>query len=163
MVVYVPLYLEKYIGFSWSEIGLMFTIMLLPFVFFELPIGEMADEKYGEKEFLTVGFIVMGLTTLFLSFITAKVFWMWATLLFITRIGASFVEISSESYFFKQVHPDKSDVISFFRMNRPISFIIAPILATITLQFVPFQYIFILVGALMIIGTKYSLALTDTK
>src|SRR3989339_429626 len=158
MVVYVPLYLEKYIGFSWSEIGLMFTIMLLPFVFFELPIGEMADEKYGEKEFLTVGFIVMGLTTLFLSFITAKVFWMWATLLFITRIGASFVEISSESYFFKQVHPDKSDVISFFRMNRPISFIIAPLLATLTLQFISFQYIFILVGALMVLGTKYSLA-----
>ncbi len=163
MVIYVPLYLEKYIGFSWSEIGIMFTIMLLPFVLFELPVGELADEKYGEKEFLTVGFIIMGLSTIFISFVTAQVFWIWASLLFITRIGASFVEISTESYFFKQVNPDKSDVISFFRISRPLSFIVAPVLATITLQFIPFQYIFILIGTLMIIGTKYSLALNDTK
>ena len=88
---------------------------------------------------------------------------MWATLLFITRIGASFVEVSTESYFFKQVNPDKSDVVSFFRISRPLSFIIAPILAVLTLQFIPFQYIFILIGSLMIIGTKYSLALNDTR
>ncbi len=163
MVIYVPLYLEKYIDFSWSEIGVMFTIMLLPFVLFELPVGELADEKYGEKEFLTVGFIIMGLSTIFISFVTAKVFWIWATLLFITRVGASFVEISTESYFFKQVNPDKSDVIGFFRISRPLSFIVAPVLATITLQFIPFQYIFILIGTLMIVGTRYSLALNDTK
>lgn len=165
MVIYMPLYLhsEKYIGFSWPEIGLIFTIMLVPFVLFELPIGEMADEKYGEQEFLTIGFVIMGLSTLFISFVTVKVFWIWASLLFITRIGASFVEISSESYFFKQVNPDKSDVISFFRISRPLSFIVAPVLATITLQFIPFQYIFILIGSLMILGTKYSLAIEDTK
>ncbi|MCX6701785.1 MAG: MFS transporter [Candidatus Zambryskibacteria bacterium] len=166
MVIYVPTYLHLeiyHIGFSWSEIGIMFTIMLLPFVFFELPVGEMADDKYGEKEFLTVGFIIMGLSTLFISFLTVKVFWIWAILLFITRIGASFVEISSESYFFKQVNPEKSDVISFFRITRPLSFIIAPLLAILTLQFIPFQYIFIIIGSLMILGTKYSLALNDTK
>ncbi len=163
MVIYVPLYLEKYIGFSWPQIGLMFTIMLLPFVFFELPVGELADEKYGEKEFLTVGFLIMGLTTIFISFVTVKVFWIWATLLFITRVGASFVEISTESYFFKQVNPEKSDVISFFRISRPLSFIVGPILATLTLEFIPYQYIFILIGSLMILGTRYSLALIDTK
>jgi MFS family permease len=137
--------------------------MLLPFVFFEVPVGELADEKYGEKEFLSIGFLIMGLSTIFISFVTAKVFWIWATLLFITRVGASFVEISTESYFFKQVNPDKSDVISFFRISRPLSFIIGPILATLTLEFIQFQYIFILIGALMIVGTKYSLALNDTK
>ena len=163
MVIYVPLYLEQYIKFSWTEIGIMFTIMLLPFVFFELPVGEMADQKYGEKEFLTVGFIIMGLSTIFISFVTVKVFWIWATLLFITRIGASFVEISSESYFFKKASPERSDVIGFFRISRPLSFIVAPILATIMLGFIPFQYIFILIGTLMIVGTKYSLALKDTK
>lgn len=163
MIIYVPLYLEQYIKFSWSEIGIMFTIMLLPFVFFELPVGEMADEKYGEQEFLTMGFVIMGLSTIFISFVTVKIFWIWAALLFITRIGASFVEISSESYFFKQVNPEKSDVISFFRITRPLSFIIGPILATITLGFIPFEYIFIIIGSLMIIGTKYSLALKDTR
>ena len=163
MIIYVPLYLEKYMFFSWSEIGFMFTIMLIPFVLFEMPIGEMEDDKYGEKEFLTIGFVIMSLATVFISFVTMKNFWVWAALLFITRIGASFVEVSSESYFFKQVNPNKSNVISFFRITRPLSFIAGPILATLTLQFIPFQYIFIFIGFLMVLGTKYSLALVDTK
>ena len=163
MIIYVPLYLEKYIGFSWSEIGLMFTIMLLPFILFEVPVGELEDNKYGEKEFLTIGFIIMGVATIFISFVTVKVFWIWACLLFITRIGASFVEVSTESYFFKQVNKEKTDVISFFRITRPISFIIGPLLATLAIQFIPFQYIFILIGSVMIIGTHYSLSLKDTK
>ncbi len=163
MVVYVPLYLEKYIGFSWTEIGIMFTIMLLPFVLFELPLGELEDGMYGEKEFLTIGFIVMGLSTLFISFITLKNFWIWTTVLFITRVGASFIEISTESYFFKKVNQDKTDVISFFRITRPLSFVIAPLLATVALQFISFQYVFIIIGTLMIVGAHYSLSLTDTK
>ena len=163
MVVYTPIYLAKYVGFSWYEIGFMFTIMLLPFVFIEVPVGELADLKYGEKEFLTVGFIIMGLSTIFMSFITVKVFWIWAAALFITRIGASLVEISSESYFFKHMGADKTDVISFFRISRPVSFIVAPIVATLSLQFIPFQYIFIVIGSIMVLGTHYSLALNDTK
>lgn len=163
MIVYMPIYLEKIIGFSWGEIGIIFTIMLLPFVLFELPVGELEDDKYGEKEFLTVGFVIMGISTLVISFITIKSFWIWATILFISRIGASFVEVSSESYFFKQVDQEKTDIISFFRISRPLSFMIAPIIATITLQFIQFQYIFIIVGILMIIGCHYALALKDSK
>lgn len=163
MVIYVPIYLSRYVGFSWSEIGIMFTIMLLPFVLFELPIGEMADSKYGEKEFLTIGFVVIGLSTIFIGFITAKVFWIWTTVLFISRIGASFVEISSESYFFKHVNQEKTDFISFFRISRPISFIAAPLVATVSLEFIPFQYVFIIIGGIMILGTHYSLRLNDTK
>jgi MFS family permease len=163
MVIYTPIYLEKYIGFSWSEIGIIFTIMLLPFVIFELPAGELADEKYGEKEFLTVGFIIMGLSTLFISFITLKSIWIWSVVLFITRVGASLVEVSTESYFFKHVDQEKTDVISFFRVSRPLSFIVAPLLATLVFQFIPFQYIFIIVGGVMITGAHYSLSLRDTK
>lgn len=163
MIVYTPLYLQKYIGFSWSEIGVIFTIMLLPFILFELPVGELSDSKYGEKEFMTIGFVIMGLSTLFISFITVKIFWMWAAILFITRIGASFVEISVETYFFKKVDDAKTNVVSLFRVARPISFIIAPILATIAFQFIEFQYFFILIGLTMIFGTRYSMALNDTK
>jgi hypothetical protein len=163
MIVYTPLYMNRVVGFSWPEIGLIFTIMLAPFVFIELPVGELADEKYGEKEFLTVGFVVMGLATLFLSFITVKSFWIWAIALFITRVGASFVEISSDAYFFKKVDKEKTDVIGFYRMTHPLSFVAAPVLATILLQFIPFQYLFIAIGTLLIVGTRYSLALEDTK
>ncbi len=163
MVVYTPIYMNKYIGFSLSEIGLIFTIMLIPFILIELPVGNLEDDKYGEKEFLSIGFVIMGLSTLFISFITVKSFWVWAIILFITRVGASIVEISSDTYFFKKVPKDRSDVISFFRITRPLSFIVAPILATIMLQFIPFQYMFIIMGSIMIVGVHYALALRDTN
>ncbi len=163
MVIYTPIYLSKHIGFTWAEMGIIFTIMLLPFVIFEAPVGELEDEIYGEKEFLTIGFIIMGVTTLIISFITAKSFWIWATLLFITRIGASLVEISTESYFFKQVGKEQTDIVGLFRISRPLALILSPIIATVALQFIPFQYIFIIVGTLMVVGTHYSLALKDSK
>ncbi|HEY0221112.1 MAG TPA: MFS transporter [Candidatus Paceibacterota bacterium] len=163
MVIYMPIYLQKYIGFSWGEIGIIFTIMLLPFVLFEIPVGELEDYKYGEKEFLTIGFVILALSTAFMSFLTVKIFWMWASILFISRIGASLVEISSESYFFKQVNDERTDIIGFFRVVRPVSFIVAPIVATISLQLIPFQYIFIVFGAVLMVGTKYALSLEDTR
>lgn len=163
MVVYTPLYLEKNMGFAWSETGVMFTIMLLPFVLFELPVGDAEDRKYGEKEFMTIGLIIMGLATMFISFVTMKNFWVWTIILFITRVGASFVEISTDTYFFKQISTRKTDIISFYRLTRPLSFIVAPIIATIAFQFIPFQYTFIIFGALMIVGVHYSMALVDTK
>lgn len=163
MVIYTPIYLIKYVGFSWESIGILFTIMLLPFVLFEIPIGDLADKKYGEKEFLTVGFVIMGIFTMLISFLNTNNFLIWAVVLFATRIGASFVEVTADSYFFKHVNQEKTNLISFFRMTRPVSYIVAPVIVALSLQFIPFQYTFIIIGALMIVGTRYSLALVDTK
>jgi MFS family permease len=163
MIIYTPVYLSKYIGFSWGEIGIMFTIMLLPFALFELPIGKLADKKYGEKEILTIGLVIMGLSTLMMSFVSVKSFLLWTVLLFITRTGASFVEITSDSFFFKQVNTANTDEISIYRTTRPLAFIIAPLIATLALQFVPYHYIFLIVGTIVILSTHWSLALKDTK
>ncbi len=163
MIIYTPVYLSKYIGFSWGEIGIMFTIMLLPFALFELPIGKLADKKYGEKEILTIGLVIMGLSTLVMSFISVKSFLLWTVLLFITRTGASFVEITSDSFFFKQVNTTNTDEISIYRTTRPLAFIIAPLLATLAFQFVPYHYIFLMIGIIVIVSTHWSLALKDTR
>lgn len=163
MVIYVPIYLSKYIGFSWHEIGIMFTIMLLPFILFEFPAGRLADRKYGEKEMMTIGFVIMGLFTLFMSFLTTKSFIIWTIILFMTRVGASLVEITTDSYFFKKVDKNNTNIIGFYRMSNPLSYIVAPILATLSLQFLQYNNIFIILGALMILGCHYSLALNDTR
>lgn len=163
MVVYTPLYLHNNIGFAWQETGLIFTIMLLPFVLFELPVGDLADRKYGEKEFLTLGLVIMGLFTMLISFITVKSFWLWAIVLFMTRVGASLVEVTTDSYFFKKINRQKMELISLYRMNRPLSYIITPILVVIAMQFVPFQYLFLLIGTVVIIGTRFAIKLEDTK
>lgn len=163
MIIYMPVHLNAHIGFSWEHIGIMFTIMLLPFVLFELPIGKLADTVYGEKEILTLGFVIMGLATLCISFMTTQNFILWTTLLFLTRTGASFIEITSDSFFFKQVDKSQTDEISIYRTTRPLGFIIGPIVATLALKFLPYNYIFLLLGIIVILGTHWSLALKDTR
>ena len=92
----------------------------------------MADKKFGEKEILAVGFIVMSLSTFVIPILKTPNFWVWASVLFLTRMGAALVEIASETYFFKHVKADDTSIISFFRMIRPTSYIVIP-LATIPL------------------------------
>jgi len=163
MIIYTPVHLNAHMGFSWEQIGIMFTIMLLPFALFELPIGKLADNKYGEKEILTIGLVIMGLSTLGISFLTTHSFIIWTVFLFLTRTGASFVEITSDSFFFKQVNQDQTDEISIYRTTRPLGFIIGPLVATLALRFLPYNYIFLLLGITVIFGAHWSLAIKDTR
>jgi MFS family permease len=164
MVIYSPLYLHEHIGFTWNEIGIIFTVMLLPFILLEIPAGNIADKKWGEKELLAIGFIITGITTAFLSFIDSTNIWVWTAALFATRIGASIVEIMTESYFFKKVDSTDTHIIGFFRNARPLAYIIAPIIASGVLLFFSLQYLFIVGGVIMIaVGLPATLMLKDTK
>ncbi|MSU55533.1 MAG: MFS transporter [Candidatus Taylorbacteria bacterium] len=164
MIIYTPLYLYTYIGWSWREIGIMFSIMLVPFVLTEAPLGKLADTRWGEKEVMSVGFIVIALSTSMIAFIQVKSMLLWTFLLFTTRIGASMVEIMSETYFFKKTAPNKANVIGFFRTMRPWAYLISPILATglFSLGF-SIKYIFIILAVVMFFGLHFSLNLKDTR
>lgn len=162
MVIYTPLLLSKEIGFSWSEIGVMFTIMLLPYLLFQLPAGLLADRKFGEREILILGFIIMFLATLFIPTLSMPVFWVWAAILFVTRIGASLVEISSESYFFKHVKEDNTGIISLFRMVRPLSYIIAPLFALPIVYFFSYSASFYFLAFFVLFGLFF-IPKVDTK
>lgn len=168
MVIYMPIYLNQYMGFSWQNIAVIFTVMLLPFMLFELPIGALADKKYGEKEILIIGFTIIAVSTFCIPLLHSKTLALWAGLLFITRIGASFVEITSESYFFKHVNEKNAGLISLFRMTKPIAYITAPIVVTCALYFfsiknISFGYIFSILGVVMLVGIRYGLKLKDTR
>ena len=139
VVIYLPLYLINEVGFDWNTLGYLFTIMLLPFMLFEIPVGWLADRKFGEKEFMIFGFLSMAIAAASLTIPFEKHFITWAILLFFSRFGASFAEITTESYFFKHVKSDDSDLISLFRMTRPAAYILAPLIATIALSIVPFR------------------------
>ncbi|MFM2357975.1 MAG: hypothetical protein RJA61_712 [Candidatus Parcubacteria bacterium] len=163
MVIYLPIYLHEYIGFEWSHIGSILTIMFLPFLLFEFPIGRLADKKLGEKEILGTGFVIAGLSTALIAFIEVPLFALWALILFTTRVGASFIEITSESYFFKHVKTTDTDLVSFFRITRPLSFIIAPLIASLLLPYITYGTLFGIVGVMMLFGLQYSLRIQDTK
>ena len=104
----------------------------------------------------------MSLSTFIIPFLQSPIFWIWATVLFITRIGASLVEISSESYFFKHVKEEDTGLISLFRMARPLSFILAPLVAIPVVYFFSYSTSFYFLALLTLSGLLF-IPKVDTK
>lgn len=163
MVIYTPIYLNQHIGFSISETTLIIAIALIPFVLLEAFLGWLADRKIGEKEILTAGFLITAISTGTLAFVSAPNIILWSGILFTTRIGASMVEIMIETYLFKKIDSTEVDVLSLFHIIRPTSYIIGPLSASLLLTFVNFEYLFLILGAIVLFGIRYSLAIVDTK
>ena len=161
MVVYIPIYLLEVGGFTWSEVGMMISITLLPFILLEIPVGEMADKRFGEKEMLIIGLLVAAFATLFLPFLPPGNFVLWTAVLFAARAGASVIETMIESYFFKKTK-GCDELIAVFRMGTPIAFILGPALGSIALLLVGFEHIFFLLTAVLILGTFFGARIKDT-
>lgn len=152
MLIYMPLVLNLEIGFGWDKIGILFTIMLLPFLLFELPVGYLADKKFGEREILVIGICIMTLATFFIPFLNSPNFILWAVVLFATRIGASLVEIAGETYFFKHIKSTDSGIISLFRMVRPLSLVVVPIIALPVLSYLNYSSSFAFLALFVSLG-----------
>lgn len=163
MVVFSPLYLHEVLGVSWSHIGIMFTIMLLPFALFEYPLGKIADKKIGEKEILVLGFLIISISLAFFAFNPGTSLVLLTLILFLTRTGASMVEIMSETYFFKKIDRADSELISIFRYTSPLAYLIGPLLATIILQMFSYQILFATLSVIVLLGTYFSHEIKDTK
>jgi MFS family permease len=161
MIIYMPLYLNGVLGFEWSVIGIMFTIMLLPFVIFQWPVGEFADRFIGEKEFMIIGFLIIGMSLLLMPYLEATVL-IWTLVLFLSRVGASFVEVTTESYFFKHVDASETGLLSIHRLTRPFSVVLASSVAIFALNLVSFEKIFFILAIIIFFGLKQALKLRDT-
>ena len=156
MVIYTPIYLFAHLGFDWKEIGAIFTVMLLPFVFIQFPLGRYSD-KIGERKMLMIGFFVAATATLALFFIDKHEVWIWALALFLTRVGAATIEVMSDVYFFKHIDKEKDEFVSVYRNAGPTSYVLAPITAFIVFLLTPsFNFIFLILGTLMFYGVYLS-------
>ena len=162
LTIYAPIYLHTEIGFSWQAIGLMFTIMLLPYVLFEIPLGKLADTYLGEKELLAAGYLIMAISAAAISFITEPVFLIWLFVFFLTRVGGSFVDIMTETYFFKKATPGDTNALEFFRDSDPAAYIIAPLAASFLLLFVDMRYMFFALGIIVVAGVIVASGIEDT-
>ena len=163
MVIYTPLYFLQ-MGYSLSQIGLAFSIILIPFVLLQYPVGILADKKTGEKEFLILSIAVMGISTLIFYFFDFKEIFAWTLILFITRIGASMIEILRDSYFYKRIDGYDVDIINFFRTSRPVAYIIAAVLSSLLLLFLDdIKIIFLLIAVVSLSGLYPAFRLVDNK
>jgi hypothetical protein len=83
--------------------------------------------------------------------------------MFTTRVGASFVEVTTESYFFKQTKSSDAQIISFFRITRPLAYVIGTLIATMALLYLPFNLLFVVLAFLMIPAMFFTLRIEDSK
>jgi hypothetical protein len=75
------------------------------------------------------------------------------------------VEVMCDTYFFKKVDIHNANLISFYRMARPLAYIFGPLLAIIILSLpgVEMKTLFVILGLMMFFGLKFSLSIEDTK
>jgi len=162
MVIYVPFYLRD-LGISWEQIGYIFTVMLIPFVIFPIPVGYLADKYLGEKEMLIGSIILMGISTLLVYFTVTLSIYTWAAILFMTRIGASIIQTLRDSYFYKRIDGRDVDIIDFYRTSIPAAYILAPMISALILLFFPLKMMFFVL-ALVIFSSLYpAFRIVDNK
>jgi MFS family permease len=162
MVIYSPIYLHNHIGLPWPDIGIIFTVMLLPFVLIQMPFGRLAD-RVGEKTLASLGVIIMGIATFSIAFITSRDVIIWAAILFASRLGAATIEVLTDTHLFKYINTDDLDIIAISRNMSPLSYIITPIFASIFISFFQLKYLFVVLALIIFWGLKYSLAFKDSK
>ena len=163
MTIYSPIYLITEIGFTWGVLGPIFTVMLLPYVLFELPVGYLADKKYGEKEFMIAGFLIIAAVMVAITLPTTPNVIVWSILLFLSRMGGSFTEITTETNFFRQVDGGDEGIISLFRLSRPLAYVLAALIGTLTLAYLSFVHLFLIIAGIILLSVIVLLPMKDSK
>lgn len=162
MIVYMPIHLQN-LGFSWTDIGIIFTIMLIPFVILQYPIGVLADKRFGEKELLALCFLITIAAMIGVMMYHESNLWMWGALLFLTRVGIAGIEVLRDSYFYKQIDGNDIETIALFRTARPVANIAAGGIAILALSFFPLTALFGGVIVLLFYALFQVFRLTDTE
>ncbi len=152
MIIFTGPYLHNTIGMSWESIGVIFTIMLIPFVIFNAPLGKLFDKYHDEREVIIAGYIIIMIALLLIANTTSTSIVVWAGLLFLSRVGASFVETATEAAFFKRMTTQDSGFIGIFRLSSPLSYVIAPFIASLFLAFVSVNILYFILAFALIPG-----------
>ncbi len=151
MVIYSPVYLTSVIGFSWKTLGIILSVMLLPFVLFPFPAGKLAD-KFGEKYLMYGGLILITISTIVFANLGPASAILYASVLFLTRTGASTLETMYDSAFFKQVSDSDNAVISTYRMMMPFAYTIGPLVAGLVYALYSYKTLFVSIAIVMFVS-----------
>lgn len=162
-VIYVPIRLNQELGFSWQTIGVIFTIMLLPFLLFQYPTGKLADKYWGEKEMLISSGLILVLSCIMIAATSSTSAGIWALILFLSRVGAAIYESMQEVYFYKQINASEIGLITLFRQTRSAGWLLGALLSSICLQFMSIQNLFYLIAVIISLNIINLIPLKDTK
>ena len=163
--VFIPLYLHTALGIPWSELGWIFAVMLLPFILFEYPAGWLADRKFGDKEIMVIGFLIMGVAFAAVAVIDAATpIYITVAILVATRVGAALADSMTEGHFFRRVSERDANTISVFRMLRPLAALSAPALGSVLLVSSGYGTLFVVTGlAVAVLGAVAARRIIDIR
>jgi MFS family permease len=159
--IFTTIYMNRIMGFNWEQIGVLFAIMHIPYIILEPIIGKIADKENNENLLMALGLCIISISFLGVAFIERPVFILWALLLVITRIGASFGQVAHESFFFKQINDNNTNMISAYRSMAPLALLLGPVTGSIILLFTGYNELFIIVSVLVLLTSISALKLKN--
>lgn len=160
--IFTSIYMHEVIGFNWAQIGLILALMHIPYIILEPIIGDIADRYNNEKKLMKIGLCITGLSFLWIALMKHDIVIIWIIVSMLTRVGASFGQVAHESFFFKQIKPSESGLVSMYRTMSPLALLIAPISGSIILLFTGHSNLFIFVSILLLASTLLANKLTHT-
>jgi predicted MFS family arabinose efflux permease len=163
VVVYMPIYLHNTIGFSWATLGIIFSIMLIPFVLVEIPAGIIADKYIGEKEMMFTGFAILTACLALFFVVQSSSPFVWGALLFFSRVGAALVEAMRESRFFKIVDAEHVSHINFLRTSYPLGYLVGSGLGSLLLSFYDVRFLFLFLAIVFLYSFYFVYIIKDSK
>jgi MFS family permease len=165
MVIYSPLYLTA-IGIPLTTyLTVIIPLALIPLVLLPYELGYLADKKFGEKEMLIIGLLILTVSTFLIVITRTTDIRVWVLILLLSRIGASFIETMSFSYYFKKVGAEDPSLTALFINTQGLSILIVGTIGVIVAPFLgdrP-QLIFIILGCAILWSISYILPMKDTR
>lgn len=162
-VVFIPIYLHNNLGFDWATLGIMFSVMLVPFVLIEIPAGIIADKYLGEKELMFSGLLILTISLVLFFFVKSTNPFVWGSILFLSRIGSALIESMRESRFFKIVDAENVSHINFLRTSHPLGYLVGSGLGALILSFYEIQYSFLFIAVLFLFSFYFVYIIKDSK
>lgn len=148
--IYIPLYVIAS-GYLSSMTGIIFGLSIIPFILLEVKVGAYIDKK-GIKIPLSIGFGLMAVL-LFIIFLNPYPLLNFA-LLILVSIGAALIEPIQEYVLFRNMSKkEEDDLYGVYMTADPVAYFLAPTIGGITLIFLPFQFIFLVFGIILLFSS----------
>jgi MFS family permease len=138
MIIYSPIYLGNAWHFAYGVSFVCFAVCAYSACRLPYELGYLADTKWGEKELLIGGTLLLAFTTFLCVIMQTSNPIIWMLVLLVSRIGAACVETMAFAYYFKKVGPEDASLTALFSNTLSLAtivvgavgIIIGPLLAT---------------------------------
>ncbi|MDO8508546.1 MAG: MFS transporter [Nanoarchaeota archaeon] len=156
--LFMPLYIIRE-GLDKLWIGYFLFAVSVPLIFTEYKLSKIAS-KTGFRKMFIIGFIFVAIISTICFFVNS--IYVILGLLVLASFGMAMIEPTSEAYFFDVLKKgNASRFYGPYNTRADVMGLIARILSTIVLVFLPFKFLFILFALFMVVMVFFSVKMKD--